>query len=103
MAARVASFLPATRTGQQYGQFPTLALGGPSVMVSADSGYAVETGGRSAAQVVQGLSEALVELTEPATWQRLSDGARRRVHAFTYDALVDRVYTPPAAALVGRA
>lgn len=73
-----------------------LALGGPGVMVSEDCGYAIRTGGRDEGEVVDALAGALIELTEPAVWKRLSDGARRRVHEFTYDALVDRVYAAPS-------
>ncbi|MCE2509402.1 MAG: glycosyltransferase family 4 protein [Alphaproteobacteria bacterium] len=69
-----------------------LDRGGPGVIVDASAGRAVGTEGRDRKAVIAGLAEALGELErDPALRARLSEGARARVHAFTWAEKVARI------------
>ena len=70
-----------------------LDLGGPAAMVDASCGRVIETRGRDAAAVAEGLARALGALAaDPALRRDLGAGARARAKAFTWAAAVERVY-----------
>ena len=70
-----------------------LDLGGPAVIATESCGRIVPTAGRSEAQVVGGLADALEELarSEPLL-DELSRGAQARAETFRWPTLVRRVY-----------
>ncbi len=71
-----------------------LDLGGPAVTVDGTCGRAIQTKGKTKAQVERDLTEALAELHEdPALLERLSLGAQRRVRAFSWSNQVESIYS----------
>jgi glycosyltransferase involved in cell wall biosynthesis len=76
-----------------------LDLGGPGRIVNRSCGRVIATAGRSRAQVVHDLADALQELATSAPLrQRLGAGAQERARDFAWDKLVGGVY-----AEIGRA
>lgn len=66
-----------------------LDLGGPGVLVDERCGIRVETGGKSEADVVQGLVEGLERLADdPAFWMDCSRGAKQRAHEYSWPSIV---------------
>ncbi len=71
-----------------------LDLGGPATLVNDTCGRVVATKGRTKAEVVHGLTEALEELQDdPQLRARLSTGARRRAATVTWRDQVLGVYS----------
>jgi glycosyltransferase involved in cell wall biosynthesis len=70
-----------------------LDLGGPAVIATESCGRIVATAGRTEAEVVRGLADALEELarSEPLL-EELSRGAQARAETFRWPILVRRVY-----------
>lgn len=69
-----------------------LKIGGPATLVNATCGYAVDTVGRSAAQVIAEMGDALISLARDSTWAPLAQGARLRCHDFSWREKVIRVH-----------
>jgi glycosyltransferase involved in cell wall biosynthesis len=69
-----------------------LKLGGPATMVDASCGYAVDTAGKSAAQVIAEMGDALIGLARESNWIPLARGARLRCHDFSWREKVIRVH-----------
>jgi glycosyltransferase involved in cell wall biosynthesis len=70
-----------------------LDLGGPAVLVTNDCGRVVDTDGRSEAETVSALAEALLELSaENGPLDALSAGARARAEALQWPKLVASFY-----------
>jgi glycosyltransferase involved in cell wall biosynthesis len=70
-----------------------LDLGGPAVTVTESCGRIVATAGRSEAEVVRGLADALEELARSESLlDDLSRGAQARAQTFHWPVLVRRVY-----------
>jgi glycosyltransferase involved in cell wall biosynthesis len=70
-----------------------LDLGGPGVMVDASCGRVIATSGRSEADCVRGLADAMAELAGSVALRRtLSDGAYARARDFFWPKPVVRVY-----------
>ena len=72
-----------------------LKLGGPGVMVDETCGCAVEVAGLDEAAVVHRLADGLIEIAQsPALMDRLRKGARAKVEASSWDAVVEQIYGP---------
>lgn len=69
-----------------------LKLGGPATLVNESCGYAVDTDGKSAAQVVAEMGDALINLARESTRSLLVRGARLRCHDFSWHEKVLRVH-----------
>ncbi len=69
-----------------------LKLGGPATLVNASCGYAVDPAGKSPAEVVTDMGDALIRLVQPSDRAALSAGARRRCHDFSWAEKVGRIY-----------
>lgn len=66
-----------------------LDLGGPGVIVDASCGIKIEAQGRCRQQVEKWLADALLRLADDASLRnRLRQGARERVAAFTWEKLI---------------
>ncbi len=74
-------------------------LGGPGSMVDASSGRVVATAGRSRAEVVDGLTDALQQLADPQLRRQLSQSARNRVRRYDWRRQVAAVYAEIEAAV----
>jgi glycosyltransferase involved in cell wall biosynthesis len=75
-------------------------LGGPGSMVDASSGRVVATAGRSRAEVIGGLTDALQQLTNPQLRRQLGQSARNRVRHFDWRRQVANVYAEIDATVV---
>ena len=70
-----------------------LDLGGPGILVDAESGIVVSTPRKREAEVVSGLSEALERLArDPEFRMALGAGARTRAEQFTWRSVVARAH-----------
>jgi glycosyltransferase involved in cell wall biosynthesis len=79
-----------------------LDLGGPGTIVDPTCGRVVATAGRSEAQCVAGLADAIVELSRsPALGRALGAGARARAAEFYWPKPVVRLYDDVARRLAG--
>jgi glycosyltransferase involved in cell wall biosynthesis len=71
-----------------------LKLGGPGTLVDETSGRVVPVAGRSEADCVLGLADAIEELaTDPALVAALSGGALARAHALRWPLVVGSLYS----------
>ena len=69
-----------------------LKLGGPATLVNDSCGYAVDPAGKSAAQVVREMGDALIGLARDATRRPLAQAARLRCRDFSWREKVVRIY-----------
>jgi glycosyltransferase involved in cell wall biosynthesis len=68
-------------------------LGGPGVLVTADSGIVVPTAGRTAEQLVEALAEAMkLPVEQPERLRLLQQGALARARELTWATAVRQVY-----------
>ncbi len=71
----------------------SLDLGGSGVMVDETCGRVIKTEGCSEEKVIQGLSNALIELaTNPTLRYKLSEGALARTSKFMWRDILEKVY-----------
>ncbi len=75
-------------------------LGGPGSMVDASSGRVVATVGRSRAEVVDRMTDALQELADPHLRRQLGQSARNRVQHYDWRRQVAAVYAEIEAAVI---
>jgi glycosyltransferase involved in cell wall biosynthesis len=69
-----------------------LKLGGPATLVDASCGYAVDTVGKSATQVITEMGDALISLAHESAHISFAEGARLRCRAFSWREKVIRVH-----------
>jgi glycosyltransferase involved in cell wall biosynthesis len=69
-----------------------LNIGGPGVIVTNDCGRIIDVAGKSKAEVVAKLGQALIDLTNEETRLRLVAGAGPRCLDFCWDKKVARIY-----------
>lgn len=69
-----------------------LKLGGPATLVNASCGFAVDTDGKSASQVIAEMGDALIRLAHESTRLPLATGARQRCRDFSWREKVIRVH-----------
>lgn len=69
-----------------------LKLGGPATLVNASCGYAVDTTGKNASQVIAEMGDALISLAHESTRIPLATGARQRCRDFSWREKVIRVH-----------
>lgn len=69
-----------------------LRLGGPGVVVDERCGRAIDVVGRGIRQVARQLTAAMDEITsDPALWQRLSEGARARAAEYEWRGRIQKL------------
>ncbi len=73
-----------------------LDLGGPAVTVDKDCARIVSTKGRTEAQVIRGIADAITELAlmSSAEWESMRRAAVRRAQFYAPDLVIGRVYGP---------
>jgi glycosyltransferase involved in cell wall biosynthesis len=77
-------------------------LGGPGVLVTANSGIAVNTAHRDRQQLVAALADAMkVFVDQPDTLRALQDGALARARELTWANAVRQAYSQPEARMSG--
>jgi glycosyltransferase involved in cell wall biosynthesis len=69
-----------------------LNLGGPSVTVTNACGRVVEVKHKSRRQVIRGLGDALIELSDPEKRTTLTAVARQRCRELTWQRKIERIY-----------
>ena len=69
-----------------------LKLGGPATLVNSSCGYAVDTDGKNAKQVVTEMGDALISVARETTPSPLVRGARLRCRDFSWREKVIRVH-----------
>jgi glycosyltransferase involved in cell wall biosynthesis len=69
-----------------------LNIGGPGIVVKNDCGRVIDVAGKSEAEVIAGLGQALIELANEKTRSRLAIGAKLRCREFSWQEKVDRIY-----------
>ena len=69
-----------------------LKLGGPATLVNENCGYAVDPAGKSAAQVVREMGDALMGLARESARLPVAQAARLRCRDFSWREKVDRIY-----------
>jgi len=69
-----------------------LNIGGPGIIVTNDCGRLVDVAGRSKAEVIATLGQALIDLTDKDTRLRLARGARQRCREFCWQNKAARIY-----------
>ena len=69
-----------------------LKLGGPATLVNESCGCAIDPTGKSVAQVVEALGDALIGLARAPTRRPLEHAARQRCREFSWRDKVVRIY-----------
>jgi glycosyltransferase involved in cell wall biosynthesis len=69
-----------------------LNIGGPGIIVTNGCGRLVDVAGRSKAEVIAMLGQALIDLTDKDTRLRLARGARQRCREFCWQNKAARIY-----------
>lgn len=69
-----------------------LKLGGPGVLVDDHCGRAIDTAGRTRAQVIAALADALNDLADFGVRSAVSGAARIRCQEFSWQKKVERIY-----------
>ena len=75
-------------------------LGGPGIIVNRICGRVVPAAGRTREQIVLGLADALLEISNAGLLDVLSQGAATRAREFTFERLVRTIYFRSVAKLM---